>query len=172
MSEANNNCRYIWNAASWGSCSAACGNAGMQTRRPTLISGDSTCRPMVASQSRPCNRFPCTSDCQYIWSDWSACSQPCGGGTQTRNPTVIAQPVFAGKQCPQPETRVCNTQSCPTNCDYDWSDWTECVNNQNIPVTCGGGKQSRTPVVRQNSAGGGLPCPGVEWRLCNLTPCD
>jgi len=47
------------------------------------------------------------------WSDWSACSAPCGGGTQTRTRTCTTQPANGGAPCPSlSESKSCNTQAC------------------------------------------------------------
>ncbi len=47
------------------------------------------------------------------WSEWSACSKLCGGGTQTRTATVTQQPEFGGAACPPlTETRPCNSDPC------------------------------------------------------------
>ena len=47
------------------------------------------------------------------WSDWSACSVPCGGGTQTRTRPVITQPANGGAVLPAlSESRSCNPQVC------------------------------------------------------------
>ena len=47
------------------------------------------------------------------WSDWSACSAPCGGGTQTRTRPVITEPANGGAPLPAlSESRSCNTQVC------------------------------------------------------------
>ena len=47
------------------------------------------------------------------WSDWSACSAPCGGGTQSRTRPVVTQPVDGGAPLPAlSESRSCNTQAC------------------------------------------------------------
>jgi hypothetical protein len=46
-------------------------------------------------------------DCKV--SDWSACSKPCGSGTQVR--TIAAQPQNGGIACP-PLSQACNTQAC------------------------------------------------------------
>lgn len=47
------------------------------------------------------------------WSDWSACSAPCGGGTQTRTRPVLVQPANGGAALPAlTESRSCNTQVC------------------------------------------------------------
>jgi OOP family OmpA-OmpF porin len=47
------------------------------------------------------------------WSDWSACSAPCGSGTQTRTRPVVTQPANGGAALPAlSENRSCNTQAC------------------------------------------------------------
>ena len=47
------------------------------------------------------------------WSEWSACSAPCGGGTQTRTRPVITEPANGGAPLPAlSESRSCNTQAC------------------------------------------------------------
>ena len=57
------------------------------------------------------------------WSDYSSCTQTCGGGTKYRyrtcnNPT----PVFGGTNCSgsAEETLSCNTQVCATGCGVDF----------------------------------------------------
>jgi OOP family OmpA-OmpF porin len=47
------------------------------------------------------------------WSDWSACSAPCGSGTQTRTRPIVTQPANGGATLPElSENRSCNTQAC------------------------------------------------------------
>jgi len=43
------------------------------------------------------------------WSLWSHCNEPCGGGTQVRNRTLVP-PLYGGAECPSEwqESRVCN----------------------------------------------------------------
>ena len=51
-----------------------------------------------------------------LWSDWSYCTQPCGGGIQSRNRTCDnPSPAFGGLFCPNEsdEDQDCNTNSCP-----------------------------------------------------------
>jgi Spondin-like TSP1 domain/Thrombospondin type 1 domain/Tyrosine-protein kinase ephrin type A/B receptor-like len=54
-------------------------------------------------------------DCIVSWSDWSSCSNPCNGGIQTQNGTIVSQPLYAGLACPDllTKSRECNNQSCP-----------------------------------------------------------
>ncbi len=47
------------------------------------------------------------------WSDWSACSAPCGSGSQNRTRPVLTQPANGGAQLPSlNESRSCNVQTC------------------------------------------------------------
>lgn len=57
-----------------------------------------------------------TADCQMSdWVDWSACSETCGGGTQTRTRSIMVQPENGGAAFgPTTESRFCNSQSCVT----------------------------------------------------------
>ena len=48
------------------------------------------------------------------WSAWSACTETCGGGTQTRTCTNPA-PVGTGAPCDGSGSETCNTQACLTN---------------------------------------------------------
>jgi hypothetical protein len=48
------------------------------------------------------------------WSDWSECSELCGGGIQSRNRLILQTPQNEGIPCPLlTETRICNNQTCP-----------------------------------------------------------
>ncbi len=47
------------------------------------------------------------------WSEWSTCSDPCNGGTQTRTCTNPA-PAAGGLACVGSTSQSCNSQSCET----------------------------------------------------------
>ena len=57
-------------------------------------------------------------DCEVSdWSDWSACSAECGGGTQTRTRTIVSEAWCGGAACPAlSEMQACNTQACSIMC--------------------------------------------------------
>lgn len=158
-------CHFVWNDATWTACSHPCGDSGTRSRAAIRVRGDDGCTPPPA-QVQPCNRFQCNRDCVFQWGPWSPCSQPCGGGTQAREPVVSSQPQFAGRQCPLPQVRACNSFACGQDCDYEWDDWTEC------DVDCGGGRQQRAPIIHRRPGAGGKPCPLPQVRACNELPCE
>ncbi len=97
----------------WSNCSVSCGG-GTQTR--TVIKQPTGTGLSCPTLSQNCNTQSCTPvDCQVSWSEWTNCSAPCGGGTQSRTGTITKQPQYGGASCPTNliQTRVCNTSSCP-----------------------------------------------------------
>merc|ERR1719186_2370690 len=106
-----------------------------------------------------------------VWSEWSnfgACSDACGGGTQKRERTCTP-PINGGKPCSgsTEEQQDCNPQPCPV--DGVLSEWTSfgaCSD------ACGGGTQMRTRTCTP-PINGGNPCSGdtEEQQGCNLQPC-
>jgi len=157
--------------SNWSSCTKACGS-GTQTRTRSVIkpavAGGKECS--VLNETQTCNTQSCSKDCQVSeWSDWSACTKTCGGGTRIRTRVVNTPATNGGKECPAlNETEVCNTQACPIDCEVStWTEWGSC----NKP--CGGGVQMRTRTVTKAVANGGKECPVVsETKSCNEQSCQ
>lgn len=112
------------------------------------------------------------------WSEWSACSKDCGGGTQSRTCTNPV-PANGGSQCLKDdgstrsltETRSCNIQACPVNAA--WSGWSDCSK------PCGNGSQTR--ICQAGNSAGTQTCTknngtlvnigGTEAQICNTQSC-
>uniref|UniRef100_A0A8C3V118 Complement C6 n=1 Tax=Catharus ustulatus TaxID=91951 RepID=A0A8C3V118_CATUS len=113
----------------------------------------------------------------YPWGPWSACSQTCNFGTQTRHRQIRMDEYysqnFCDQLCTKHESRTCNQQTCPINCQLgDFGPWSECD-----PCVK---KQFRTRALLRPSQFGGQTCtePLVESRpcfpakLCNIVQVD
>ena len=76
--------------------------------------------------SEPCNENPCPFVTQ--WSEWSACSRSCGGGTRSkRRDCVYPKSSEPYNDClEQLEiSEACNEDVCP---EYtEWTEWTACT---------------------------------------------
>jgi len=56
-----------------------------------------------------------------------------------------------------------NGNACPPMpCKYFWTEWTVCSK------TCGGGLQTRTPLISRKPKNFGKACPAAETRKCNV----
>eukprot|EP00658_Telonema_sp_P-2_P076066 TRINITY_DN6604_c0_g1_i7.p1 TRINITY_DN6604_c0_g1~~TRINITY_DN6604_c0_g1_i7.p1 ORF type:complete len:224 (-),score=37.42 TRINITY_DN6604_c0_g1_i7:305-976(-) len=101
---------------------------------------------------------------------YTDCSEPCGGGAQTRSRRVLVSAMNGGIGCPQlAETRGCNTAGCtPIDCVVnDWGQYTQCSK------TCGGGTQFRVRQVTVEPKYNGGACPPLrEERECNQRTCQ
>ena len=106
------------------------------------------------------------------FGEWGACSEVCGGGSQSRkrkcnNPA----PSGGGADCVGDANGVqaCNENACPVN--GTWSapgQWSACS------ATCGGGTQSRSKNCNNPApANGGANCTGEasETQACNENAC-
>merc|ERR1711865_232135 len=154
----------------WSECTLSCGT-GSQTRSRTVVStaknGGYVC-PFL-SESRLCRTRACPVDCVVAaYSKWSACSQSCGTGYQSRTRKITTRRQQMGKACPAlKQSKKCNLQSCPEDCTLSaFGDWTTCSK------TCGGGSQTRTRSVTRESAYGGAKCATLSnSRACNSFAC-
>ena len=148
---------YSWQTGTWGSCSASCGG-GTQTRTATCRRSDGVDLPdaYCAGITKPATSTACnTQSCvTYSWQvgDWSTCSIPCTGGTQSR--TVYCRrstdnAIVSDAYCSA--DRPVQNQSCNSGiaCHYGWQadSW------GSASSACGHGTRSRTVVCRRGAGG-------------------
>jgi len=154
-------CEGDWGA--WTTCSKTCGEGRWRsTYWVTHGSHDDQCTglPYIREGGSPgdtkegiCNSHSCPVHCEGSWNSWTSCSKTCGGGTRSRLYVVQQDSAGGGSPCPRsPETRTCNSQACPVNCEGSWNSWTTCSKS------CGGGTKSRSYTVQQNATDGGSSC--------------
>jgi hypothetical protein len=106
----------------WSGCSASCGG-GTQTRWRSITthSANNGAACPALSESQSCNTHGCPVNCQVSdWGAWSACSQPCDGGEQTRHKSIVRPDANGGIPCPSTSDLVqkqyCNTHGCGSSC--------------------------------------------------------
>lgn len=147
--------------------------------------GSITCTPLFSGACDPTTQVvksidssghavcgPKDCSCRYS-KTWGACSQVCGGGTQTEIITVISPPTGAGSLCPAPQTQACNTQSCHWQ-TYGWSACSQECNGgtQTQVVKCidsnTGNPTSDTVCLSDPTAG---PKPATS-QSCNTASCS
>ncbi|XP_033231310.1 A disintegrin and metalloproteinase with thrombospondin motifs 3-like isoform X3 [Belonocnema kinseyi] len=97
-------CDFKWLTGPWEGCTRTCGNNGLQRRQlycvyssflgsqvtkdnelnvyNVMLSPDKCKMYEEPSSERECNRIPCQG--QWVYSDWSPCSQSCGIGIQSQ----------------------------------------------------------------------------------------
>jgi hypothetical protein len=152
-------------------CTKSCGT-GYKTRTRSLkveaSHGGKICD--ARTNTEKCNTANCPIDCiMDLWNDWSACSQTCGGGTQTRHRGVKQAGAYGGKACKhRREYQSCKFAMCPVDCVVSgFDDWTSCT------TTCGtDGRQHRTRSVVTQPRAGGRSCPEIsKHRDCNTFEC-
>lgn len=105
-------------------CTRSCGG-GKQKRwrrcnNPTPKHGGKSCARLGhASQTQPCNSFPCPIHGNYSeWSGFESCTRTCGGGKLIRRRNCTSPPpAHGGRNCsglgPSTDSIECNNQSCP-----------------------------------------------------------
>ena len=103
-------------------------------------------------------------DCvQSAWSNWGACSNTCGGGTQLRTRSILQEPKNTDKKCGESEeTQSCNTQGCPVDCVGNW----EWLNN-----TCNNHNRTKIYKITTKNAHGGKSCPTYDGEMVEHAVC-
>ncbi|XP_078487952.1 uncharacterized protein LOC100179634 isoform X3 [Ciona intestinalis] len=159
-------CPYWSPWSRYSGCDRSC-DGGVRVRSRTCIGGrlgDIGCED-ESIMSETCNEMPCPAVSD--WSDWSACSRSCGGGTRSQSRgCFLGQTRTRSNQCEGGLTVVenCNVQTCP----YweQWSPYSPCS------VTCGRGTSFR---LRQCLDGevGMLGCIGEvsDNKTCTSSNC-
>jgi len=113
-------------------------------------------------------------DCELsLWSEWSECTQTCGGGQRyhTRSIKSDSQAHGIGCQGSLEAVEPCNTQSCEhaVDCKYtNWSPWSTCSQS------CDGGQRLRSRAIAEPASQGGSACqeaPLEQMDICGTHPC-
>ena len=126
-------------------------------------------------ETQTCNTQSCVEeDCEGSWSDWSVCSANCDGGTQSRSFTITKPASTGGVQCPasngETQTRDCNQQSCPVECEGSWSEFGPCISENG----CGQGEKSKTYTITRHPINSD-ECPHADGtitkEICDSGPC-
>ena len=95
-------------------CNKTCGGGTKSRFRDILVPQTGTGLPCpTLVETTECNTQPCPVDCVVSEFTSGVCSQPCGGGTQSRTRTIIQNQIGTGAPCPTlSDTIECNTASC------------------------------------------------------------
>jgi len=103
----------------WSACSAECGGGVKERTRSVVVDpkfGGEPCED--TEEEEACNIQDCDEDCELAeWSQWSACSKMCAGGTQRRMKAVAKEAVGQGF-CAEPTSehrlqfKDCNDFDC------------------------------------------------------------
>jgi len=165
-------CEGSW--SEFGQCSTSCGG-GVTERLYTVTHeaayGGKAC-PYCdkASHTKACEGTPpCPVDCSGSMTEWSQCSEQCGGGEQSAwfIQSVVAQ--HGGKECEYGQfeqvTQACNTQDCPQMCLGAFGPWGAC------DAACSGGRKSRNFMVFRPASGGGPECSHANGEV-DTAPCN
>jgi len=105
-------------------------------------------------------------DCELsVWSDWSPCSETCGGGQQWRRRRTLTEVKKLGSPCDDKleEMRGCNSRKCGSTVDCAWADWgpwSACDSDL---------QTSRQRDIETHAENGGKPCDG---RVEEIQGCD
>jgi len=161
----------VW--SSWTECTASCDTGTTERGRDFKVEAKHGGFPCQGNtiEVKDCNTQKCPVHCKLgDWSEWTACSQTCGGGNSTRERDVQVQAKFGGTECQghKNDSVACNTQPCPVDCEWhEWSTWTDCT------ATCGLGSRTRSR-DKKDAAHGGVECEGEnnDSEDCKIQNCD
>jgi hypothetical protein len=103
----------------WSKCSADCGGGVTQRLRDVKRAMRYNGKPCSStSETKACNAAACEKDCELSdWTEWTACSKDCDGGSRKRNKFVKHPAEGSGKCAGQWEVerleyKQCNMHRC------------------------------------------------------------
>jgi hypothetical protein len=103
----------------WSKCSADCGGGVTQRLRDVNIAMRYGGKPCSStSETKACNAAACEKDCELSdWTEWTACSKDCDGGSRKRTKFVSHPAEGSGKCAGQWEVdrlqyKACNMKRC------------------------------------------------------------
>ncbi|KAL4238399.1 hypothetical protein ACF0H5_003108 [Mactra antiquata] len=105
------NCEFTdW--SNWTTCSNDCGE-GVVIRSRSMITPafcGGSCENELTYEENVCESYTARQDCEVSdWSEWSQCERTCEGGIESRNRTLISNPICGGTLCPNiTEARTCH----------------------------------------------------------------
>jgi hypothetical protein len=155
-----------WSA--WSNCTAVCGTGTRRRGREIEVigryGGDACPDESGLEEVENCVLPGCPVDCALDeWSVWSACTEDCGGGMQTRTRDMVQQALNGGRVCQGAlvEQGACNAQPCPVDCVMgEWSAWSAC---DSAADPCGTFPRVRTREVNVTAQFGGVACPELGY---------
>jgi len=151
-----------------GTCeSTKCGAPGALTRTReiktfSLNSGKPCCGE--SREVKPCGQESCGHDCKYApWTDWSGCTEACGGGQKYRHREIFFVPNgkdHGGEPCSPKDTTDC-PDTCYTPQEYELPGGScPCIEKKKMTVTCKSKKTKGTGTTEVS-----------ETASCNMGDC-
>ena len=159
-----------------------CGGGVVTRSRMIVASSENVCLRELITQEDSCNTDPCPildrencdgglcdDACQLSptqWTEWSACDATCGPGVVTRTRDILINTENFCYLETIVQAKPCNTDpgTCTLN-STNWTIWDDC------PVTCGGGRTSRSRDIVLGSGSECLLETVHQIRPCNTDPC-
>ena len=163
-------CEGTW--SEWEPCDQACETRKKVSRTLNVTVPAKHGGKCVTKETKDCEIKSCPVHCDGAWSDWTVCSEICGGGTRSRTFTIKREAKNNGLECIQPdgkmEVELCNIHQCrPADCSGKWSEWDgEC------DQPCGQTKTLTREFTVTKAAAFGETCPDPkETYECPVVPC-